>query len=445
MKPLVAIVGRANVGKSTLFNRLAGSRVAIVEDLPGTTRDRIFVDAAWQGREMTLIDTGGLDPVPDSPLGEKVKYQVEAAIAEADVIIFLSDIGDGVITTDLEIADWLRGCDRPIVLAANKADNLRLESQTTDFYRLGLGVPLAISAHHGRGLDDLMDRVVSLLPQPSGDLAEPVMPKFAIVGRPNVGKSMLLNAIMGEERAVVDHVPGTTRDAVDTICYRGDQELLLIDTAGIRRRGRIGSGIEYYSLLRSMHAIDRCDVALLVTDATEFLTAQDVHVAGYVREASKGMVLLVNKWDLVPKGSKREYVYQVEQRLKFMSHVPVLYVSAKLRQGTNQIMGQAQEIWDGRQKHLPDPVVDKLIKEAVVAHAPPRVGLRQLEIARAYQVGVNPPTFVFLVNNPKLVHFSYQRYLENRIRQVFDFSGTPLRLIFKKAPHRKLRAARQQA
>jgi len=442
MKPIVAIVGRANVGKSTLFNRLVGGPVAIVEDLPGTTRDRVFADTSWQEQEVTLVDTGGLELRPGLPLAQKIKDQVEAAIAEADVIIFLVDIRDGVIAADQEIADRLRGCDKPIVLAANKADNDRLESQIADFYRLGTGAPLAISAHHGRGIDDLLDKTIPLLPQSPPSFVDSESPKLAIVGRPNVGKSMLLNAIVGEERAIVDQVPGTTRDAVDTVFHYDGQEFLLIDTAGIRRRGRIGIGVEYYSLIRALRAINRCDIALLVTDAAEFITAQDVHIAGYVKQACKGMVLVINKWDLVSGQPKEAYAEQIEQRLKFMSHVPALYVSAKSGYGVDKIIPKALEVWGERQKQLPNPVIDKLIKEAVAAHAPPRKGLKRLVVVRAYQMGINPPSFAFLVNDPSLVHFSYQRYLENRLRQTFGFSGTSLRLLFKKASSKKRQKVR---
>ncbi|MCX6009741.1 MAG: ribosome biogenesis GTPase Der [Chloroflexi bacterium] len=438
MKPVVAIVGRANVGKSTLFNRLAGESVAIVEDLPGTTRDRVFADVSWQGREVTLVDTGGLELRPGSSLAQKVKGQVEAAIVEADVIIFAVDVRDGVIAADCDIADRLRSCDKPVVLVANKADNARLESQIAGFYQLGVGTPLAISAQHGRGINGLLQAVTPLLPEPSIGFVDSDGPKLAIVGRPNVGKSMLLNAIVGEERAIVDQVPGTTRDAVDTVFnYRG-QELLLIDTAGIRRRGRASIGIEYYSLIRALRAINRCDVALLVTDATEFITAQDLHIAGYIKQAGKGMVLVINKWDLVSEQPKEAYSQQIRQRLKFMSHVPVLYVSAKFMHGVDGIIPKVLEVWQERQKQLPDLVVDKLIKEAVTAHTRPRKGLKQLEVIRAYQAGINPPTFALLVNDPELVHFSYQRYLENRLRQTFGFSGTSLRLLFKKVRSRKL-------
>ena len=438
MKPVVAIVGRANVGKSTLFNRLAGEPVAIVEDLPGTTRDRVFADVSWQGREVTLVDTGGLELRPGSSLAQKVKDQVEAAIAEADVIIFVVDVRDEVIAADCDIADRLRSCDKPVVLVSNKADNIRLESQIAGFYQLGVGTPLAVSAQHGRGINELLQAVTPLLPEPSTGFVDSDGPKLAIVGRPNVGKSMLLNAIVGEERAIVDQVPGTTRDAVDTAFNHRGQELLLIDTAGIRRRGRASIGIEYYSLIRALRAINRCDVALLVTDATEFITAQDLHIAGYIKQAGKGMVLVINKWDLVSGQPKEAYAQQIQHRLKFMSHVPVLYVSAKFRHGVDGIIPKVLEVWQERQKQLPDLVVDKLIKEAVTAHTRPRKGLKQLEVIRAYQAGINPPTFALLVNDPELVHFSYQRYLENRLRQTFGFSGTSLRLLFKKVRSRKL-------
>ena len=434
MKPIVAIVGRANVGKSTLFNRLMGERVAIVDDLPGTTRDSVFADASWRNQDVTLVDTGGLEPGLESHLSQKVNDQVEAAIAEADVIVFLVDVRDGLIATDWEIAGLLRSCNKPVILAANKVDNVRLKTQIVDFYQLGLGTPLAISAQHGRGIDILLDEVLDVLPERTTDTIETTGPKLAIVGRPNVGKSMLLNAIVGGERAIVDQVAGTTRDALDTTFRCSDQEFLLIDTAGIKRRGRVSPGIDYYSMIRTLRAINRCDVALLVTDATEFMTAQDSHIAGYIKEACKGMVLVINKWDLVADQPKEWYIWQIEQRLKFMIHVPVLFVSAQYGQGIDDIIARALEVWQERQKQLSASAVDRLIKEAVIAHAPPRKGTRRLEVVRAYQNGINPPSFAFLVNDPKLVHFSYQRYLENRLRQTFGFSGTSLRLLFKKAP-----------
>jgi len=438
MKPVVAIVGRANVGKSTLFNRLAGESVAVVEDLPGTTRDRVFADVSRQGTEVTLVDTGGLDLKPSSTLADKVRAQAEAAIAEADVIIFMVDVRDGVIAADSEIADLLRLCRKPVVLAANKADNSKLEAQTGDFYQLGIGNPMPISAQHNRGISDLWEAITPLLPEVSETAPESDTPRLAIVGRPNAGKSMLLNAIVGGERAIVDEAPGTTRDAVDTIFNFRGQDLLLIDTAGIRRRGHVRTDVEYYSLIRALRAINRCDVALLVTDATEFITAQDVHIAGYIKQAGKGMVLIINKWDLVSDQPREIYLSELHKRLKFMSHVPVLFVSAKYCQGVEEVIPRALEVWQEGQKRLSDPVVDKFIKQAVAAHTRPRKGLRQLEVFRAYQSGVRPPSFTLVVNDPQVIHFSYERYLENKLRQTFGFSGTSVRFLFKKAPSRKL-------
>lgn len=432
MKPVVAIVGRANVGKSTLFNRLAGDSVAVVEDLPGTTRDRVFADVSREGHEVTLVDTGGLELRPGSSLARQVKEQAEVAVAEADVIIFMVDVRDGVIAADSEIADLLRISHKPVVLAANKADNTKWENQLGDFYKLGVGTPLAVSAQHGRGINELWQLIIPLLPEVSEGPEDLDKPKLAIVGRPNVGKSMLLNAIVGKARSIVDQTPGTTRDAVDTVFNFRGQEMLLIDTAGIRRRGRASVGIEYYSLIRSLRAINRCDVALLVTDATEFITAQDAHIAGYIKQAGKGMVLVINKCDLVSEQSKEVYFQQIQQRLKFMSHAPVLFVSAKLKRGVNEVLLKALEVWREGQKQLSDPVVDEFIKQAVMAHTRPRKGLKQLEVFRAYQVGIKPPSFTLLVNDPDMVHFSYQRYLENKLRQTFGFSGTSVRLFFRR-------------
>jgi len=433
MKPIIAIVGRANVGKSTLFNRLLGKAVAIVEDLPGTTRDRIFGDALLSEREVTLVDTGGLEMRPGSSLVEKVKEQVEAAIAEADIIVFITDVQDGLLPTDWEIAEKLRRSSKPVVLIANKADNPRLENQVADFVRLGIGIPLAISAYHGRGINELIDKVVAVLPESVPSPAEWDRVKLAIVGRPNVGKSTLLNIILGEERAVVDQVPGTTRDALDTVYHYDSQEILLIDTAGIRRRGRIEQGIEYYGVIRALRAIDRCDVALLVIDATEPVTAQDLHIAGYVKDAAKGMIIVVNKWDLIPKERRTEYRQLIEQRLKFMPYVPVFYVSAKLKQGVDELVPQALSVRRERQRQLEKATVDEFVKEAVAVHELPRRGTRRLEVYSAYQSRTNPPSFVFVVNEPKLVHFSYKRFLENRLRRSFGFYGTPISLIFKKS------------
>jgi GTP-binding protein len=432
-RPIVAIVGRTNVGKSTLLNRLAGRRVAVVADLPGTTRDRIFAFVSWQGRELTVVDTGGWQAKPQGSLEQKVKQQIEAAIAQADVIIFLVDAKDGTIAADEEIADVLRAANKPIILAVNKVDSVKQANQVSDFYRLGMGEPRAISAHHNRGIDDLMEAVLASLPPQPVDIAESAEAKLAIVGRPNVGKSTLLNTLLGDERAIVHESPGTTRDSLDAIMKWGDKEILLVDTAGIKRRGRVDAGVDYYSLLRALQAINRCDVALLLIDAGEFITAQDMHIAGYIIEVGKGMMLLVNKWDLVPQEQRQAFKQGVEQRFRFASYTPVIYISAKLGQGINRILPQAWEIWQERQKRIPQSEVDELVKQAVSSHSPPRTGSRQLHIARAYQGESQPATFVLEVNDPKLVHFSYRRYLENKLRQSFGFRGVPLKLIFTRA------------
>jgi GTP-binding protein len=432
-RPIVAIVGRTNVGKSTLLNRLASRRIAVVADLPGTTRDRVFAFVTWQGRELTVVDTGGWQTKPTTPLEQKVKQQVEAAIAQADAVIFLVDAKDGAIAADEEIADVLRAANRSLILAVNKVDSAKQANQVADFYHLGMGEPIAISAHHNRGIDDLMDAVLASLPPQSISIAEPGEVKLAIVGRPNVGKSTLLNTLLRDERAIVHESPGTTRDSLDAIILWNDKEILLVDTAGIKRRGRVGAGVDYYSLLRAIQAINRCDVALLLVDASEFITAQDMHVAGYIIEVGKGIILLVNKWDLIPQEQRQEFKRSVEQRLRFASYIPIIYTSAKLGKGVNRILPQAWEVWQERQKRIPQSEVDELVKQAVGIHPPPRTGSRRLHIARAYQDESKPATFVLKVNSPKLVHFSYQRYLENKLRKEFGFRGVPLKLIFTKA------------
>ncbi|MBE0431289.1 MAG: ribosome biogenesis GTPase Der [Dehalococcoidia bacterium] len=436
-RPIVAIVGRPNVGKSTLLNRLAGRRIAVVADLPGTTRDRVFAFVSWQGRDLTVVDTGGWQTKPSTSLEQKVRQQVEAAIAQADIIIFLVDARDGAIASDEEIADILRSADKPVVLAINKVDSVRQADQVTDFYQLGMGEPRGISAHHNRGIEELMDAVLASLPARSISAAEPDGAKLAIVGRPNVGKSTLLNALLNDERAVVHESPGTTRDSLDAMVRWNNKDILLVDTAGIKRRGRVDAGIDYYSLLRSLQAINRCDVALLLIDAGEFMTAQDMHVAGYVIEAGKGLLLVVNKWDLVPQMQRQEFQRNLESRFRFGSYVPFMYVSAQRRQGISKVLPQAWEIWQERQKRVPQAALEEVVKEALSSHPPPRAGSRRLRIDRAYQDETQPATFVLEVNDPRLVHFSYQRYLENKLRQSFAFRGVPLKLVFTRAARRR--------
>jgi len=432
-KPIIAIIGRTNVGKSTLLNRLAGKRQAVVADLPGTTRDRVFAPVSWQGRELTVVDTGGWQAKPRTTLDEMVKQQVEAAISQAEVIIFLTAAKEGPIPADEEIADMLRAANKPLVLAVNKVDSVKQGNPVAEFYQLGIGTPLAISAYHNRGIDELMDAVLAFLLPPSTNFVEPEEAKIAIVGRPNVGKSTLLNALLSDERAIVHRAPGTTRDVLDAVVHWDDKKILLIDTAGIKRRGRVGAGADYYSLLRALQAINRCDVALLLIDASEFITAQDMHIAGYIIEVGKGMVLIVSKWDLVPEEQRQQFKQYMKKRLRFMPYVPALYISAKLGHNIDRILPQAWRVWQERQKRLPNSAVDMVIKQAVDSHPPPRMGSRQLHIAQAYQDESRPSAFVLQVNDPHLAHFSYQRYLENKLRHSFGFCGSPLHLILIKA------------
>ena len=430
-KPIVAIVGRPNTGKSTLLNRVAGKRLAIIEDLPGTTRDRNLTDVKWGDAEFTMVDTGGLEIKPRSAIARGIKAQIETAIKEADVIIDLVDVTDGVTPADFEVADMLRRANKPVLLAANKADNERLEAGVPEFYELGLGEPVAISAYHGRGVADLLDKIVAHLPAREPPAAATEAIRVAIVGRPNVGKSMLLNALTGESRAIVDEIPGTTRDAVDTLFDFQGQSVLLIDTAGIRRRGRVKAGVERYSVLRTHRAIDRADIALLVLDATETVTTQDTHIAGYIQEATKGMIIIVNKWDLIDDKDNQAWDKYIKNQFKFASYAPILYTSAKSGQGVAKIMPEVSHIYRERLKRPATSAVNNVIQQAVAAHTRPRNRGQQLKIFYATQAEVNPPTFVLFTNNAKLIHFSYQRYLENKLRQAFGFKGTPIRLTFK--------------
>ncbi|MCE2462786.1 MAG: ribosome biogenesis GTPase Der [Dehalococcoidia bacterium] len=434
--PLVAIVGRPNVGKSTLFNRLMERRDAIVSDVPGTTRDRLLGDASWDGRRFTIVDTGGLEPSPQDPLIEKVKAQVEAAVSEADLIIFLLDVAHGLTPMDTEIANWLRRTQKPLVVAINKVDNEKREIAASEFYQLGLEDLLFISAYHNLGIYDLMDKVVSLLPAPDDEedeAAEGVV-RLAIIDRTNVGKSMLMNAILGQDRAIVSDIPGTTRDALDTHFTYDDQPAVLVDTAGIRRPGKVERGIEYYSVLRTVRAVQRCDIALLVMDGSELATAQDAHISGNAWDEYRGMIVVVNKWDLVPKedGSEQELAIQaVRERLHFMPYAPICFTSALLGEGIDELMALATSIYQERLKHIPPGRLRYALLDALADQMPPSRKGRRLRIKEVSQVDVNPPTFVFAVNDPRLVHFSYERYLENRLRSTFGFTHTHLRLVFR--------------
>lgn len=437
-KPILAIVGRPNVGKSTLFNRLVRQRLAIVSEMPGTTRDRLYADADFGGREFTVVDTGGIvgeGEVQDenaAVISRLVRAQAELAIAEADAVLFLVDVESGVLPGDFDIAQILRRSSKPIYLAVNKADNDKRRAEAVEFYRLGLGEPMPISALHGTGTGDLLERIVAAFPPPE-PAVESEVPQLAIVGRPNVGKSSLLNAILGQERAIVSEIPGTTRDAIDTeVLWRGER-VTLIDTAGLRRRGKIAPGIEKYSSLRALKAIQRADVVLLLVDAADGPTAQDMHIASYVLEEGKGIVLVINKWDLIDKQeqTQKEYAARVQAAFNFIPYAPLIFASAKYRQRIPQVMDTALRVRAESRVRIPTAELNELLREAVALHAPPTKGKRVLKFYYATQVGVAPPTFVFFVNHKDLVHFSYERYLENKIREKWKLTGAPIRLIFR--------------
>jgi GTP-binding protein len=462
MKPLVAIVGRPNVGKSTLFNRLVGERLAIVEDLPGTTRDRLYADAEWNGRIFSLVDTGGLEMGASEDITARIRSQAQLAIEEADVIVLLVDAKSGITEADAEVAEMLRRSSKPVVLGANKADNVTRRQEAVEFYTLGLGEPITLAANSGTGTGDLLDAITEKLPPAENEDEEDVsdgLPRLAIVGRPNVGKSSLLNAIAGADRVIVSDIPGTTRDAIDTeVEYKGRQ-IMLIDTAGIRRRGHIGPGVEKYSVLRADRAIDRCDVAILMIDAVEGITAQDTHIAGYINEAAKGIVVVINKWDVIKERRRlaatmadpdlpilpsepvdlaamevrdaEEYMEDARERLKFVPYAPLVFAAAKTKYHVNNILDHALRINDIRGIRVPTPQLNEIVRDAVQRHHPPSVQGRPMRIYYVTQAETNPPTFVFFVNDPDLLHFSYQRYLENQLRNVFSFEGTAIRLQFR--------------
>ena len=495
--PVVAIVGRPNVGKSTLFNRIVGGRTAIVEDRARTTRDRLYGDAEWNGRRFVVVDTGGLELDPDDPIEARVQDQARLAIREADVIIFVVDAAVGLTASDAEAAEILRRAKAPIVVAVNKADNERRELEGAEFYSMGWDELYAISAAHGRGTGDLMDALVWALPpeteaevarkareaeaeewaeevaaghldpfvvgdteaedEDADDAGEPGSPEdteaakwdaamaaekggepaaIAFVGRPNVGKSSLVNALLGEDRAIVSDVPGTTRDAIDTRLAWGRSEVVLIDTAGIRRRGKVASGpaAEKYSTLRALRALGRADVAVLVIDAVEGLTAQDAHVAGYVVEEGKGLVIAVNKWDLLEEKTDRtfdQYTTWIRNEVPFLDFAPIISISAKTGQRVGRVLEAAVDIWGERRRRIGTGELNRLLTDSTDRFPPPLVRGRRPKLFYATQAAVAPPTFVFFASDAASVHFSYRRYLENRLRETFGFDGTPIRLVFR--------------
>lgn len=449
-KPIVALVGRPNVGKSTLFNRLCGERLAIVDDIPGTTRDRLFGEAEWSGRVFDVVDTGGIDPNASSrksPLSigsadfvEDIRSQAILAVTEADVVFFLVDGISGVTPADKEVAEILRKEQKiingvphpPIFLIVNKADSSRQRDLVHEFYELGLGDPYPISAVHGTGTGDLLDELLKVLPVQE-EKTEDDSVKIAIVGKPNVGKSSLLNRLVGEERAIVSDIPGTTRDAVDTRIEFQGIPVTLIDTAGIRRRGKVDPGVEKFSVVRSMRAIERCDVALLMIDAVEGITTQDAHIAGYVKEEWKSTVVLVNKWDAIEKDNytMQQFSERIRQELNFMDYVPMLFISAKTGQRVDQVLPLALQVQEERLARVTTGALNRILQNAQDVHSPTSRTGQGIKLFYGTQVRTDPPTFMIYCNNPQLAHFTYLRFLENQIRKEYPFTGTPIRLVLK--------------
>lgn len=431
-KPLVALVGRANVGKSTFFNRIIGKRISIVDDMPGVTRDRIYGDATWLNYSFSVVDTGGIEPVIDSVISKQMRRQAELAIETADVIVFMVDGRDGLVAADEEVAGMLRKSKKPIVLAVNKVDHPKYEDSIYDFYALGLGTPITVSAQQGLGLGDLLDEIVSHFAPMEIDENEDKPIMISVAGKPNVGKSSLVNALLGNERTIVSNIPGTTRDAIDTpFTYEG-KEYIMVDTAGIRRKRAIeDETVERYSVIRSLDAIRRVDVVLIVIDAEQGLSEQDVRIAGYVHEEGKAAVLVVNKWDLIEKDTHtmNEFKKKLAVDLAFMNYIPMLFVSAKTGQRVNKIMDLVLEVYEQNSRRVSTGTLNDVISEAVTVTEPPSDKGRRLKIYYGTQVASNPPTFVLFVNEPETMHFSYKRYLENYLRKSFMLDKTPIRLI----------------
>lgn len=431
--PVVAIVGRPNVGKSTVFNRIAGERISIVDDMPGVTRDRIYAHAEWTGRQFNLIDTGGID-LGDEPFLKQITEQAEIAMDEADVIVFVTSIREGMTDADERVARMLYQTDKPVILAVNKVDNQELRQDIYDYYSLGLGDPIAISGVHGIGTGDLLDAIVSHFPAQTGEEDDQRI-KFSLIGRPNVGKSSLVNAILGENRVIVSNIAGTTRDAIDTqfVTEAGD-EFAMIDTAGLRKRGKAYENAERYSVLRAMSAIDRSDVVLVVLNAEEGIREQDKRIAGYAHEAGRGIIIVVNKWDTLKKDNHTltDFENAIRSNFAYLDYASIIFVSAKTHQRLPQLPAMIKQVHENQQRRVQSSVLNDVLMDAIATNPTPSMNGKKLRVYYATQVAVAPPTFIIFVNDPDLMHFSYERFLENQIRHAFDFSGTPVHLIIRR-------------
>ena len=427
LKPLVAIVGRPNVGKSTFFNKMAGKRISIVENIPGVTRDRVYADAEWCGYAFTMIDTGGIEIHSEDKMWKHIKRQAELAVELADVILLFVDGKTGIMPDDYDVADYLRASKKPIILAVNKVDNEKNDT-VYDFYALGLGEPIPISAEQSLNLGDLLDAIVAQFPEKVESDAEEEALKIAVVGKPNAGKSSLVNRILGTERVIVSDIAGTTRDAIDTPFTIGDKKYRIIDTAGIRRKNKVEEDVEYYSVVRSIDAMRRADVVAVVIDANEQLTEQDVKICGLVHESRKPSVIIMNKWDLVAKDTYtiNEFNKKLDAELKFMSYYKPLYISALTGQRTNNVLAALESVYENSSRRISTGLLNDVLQDAMSVNEPPTHNGKKLKVYYSTQASVNPPTFIMFVNDEKIMHFSYKRYLENALRKAFDFSGTPI-------------------
>ena len=431
-KPIVAIVGRPNVGKSTLFNALAGSRISIIQDTPGVTRDRIYADVEWLDRSFTMIDTGGIEPDTNDIILSQMREQAQIAIDTADVILFMTDLKQGLVDADAKVADMLRRSHKPVLLVVNKVDSfVRDEAAVYEFYNLGIGDPYPVSAANRTGIGDLLDEVLKRLPEKNASEEEDTRPKVAIVGKPNVGKSSIINRLLGEDRLIVSDIAGTTRDAVDTVVKYDGKEYVFIDTAGIRRKNRIKEDLEHYMIVRAVGAVERADVVVVVIDATEGVTEQDAKIAGIAHERGKGIIIAVNKWDAVEKDTHtvKKFSDKIRQTLSFMAYADILFVSAKSGQRLTRLYSMVDEAIESANRRVGTGVLNEILSEAVALQQPPMDKGKRLKCYYMTQVGVAPPTFVLFVNDKKLMHFSYERYIENQIRTAFGFKGTAIRII----------------
>lgn len=428
--PTIAIVGRPNVGKSTIFNRIAGERISIVEDTPGVTRDRIYTTGEWLGREFSIIDTGGID-LGDEPFMNQIKHQAEIAIDEADVIIFVASGREGITDADELVAKILYRSNKPVILAVNKVDNPEMRNDIYEFYALGLGDPFPVSGSHGLGIGDVLDEAVKHFPNTSEEEDEDTI-KFSLIGRPNVGKSSLINAILGEDRVIVSDIEGTTRDAIDTYFESEEgQKFLMIDTAGMRKRGKVYESTEKYSVMRAMRAIERSDIVLMVLNAEEGIREQDKRVAGYAHEAGRGIIIVVNKWDTVKKDTNtmRDFEAEIRDEFQYLDYAPIIFVSALTKQRLNKLPELIETVSMNQNLRIPSALLNDVVMDAVAINPTPTDKGKRLKIFYATQVAVKPPTFVIFVNEEELMHFSYARFLENQIRKAFTFEGTPIKII----------------